>query len=124
MNKVLRASKSLKYLALLIFCVEVITPVFFFSSLDTATEGQSHNYFQNHKQSTVALATLIAEESFSEGEKEGGKSKDQVTLYNFQFRFSFWCQNELIKNAVPLVSQNELYRVSPSLHKLYCVFLI
>jgi hypothetical protein len=124
MNALMRTSTTLKYLALLIFCVEFLTPVFFFASPDKTSEDQFHSYLQDHKQSTVSLATLFAEESINEGEREGGRSKEHAIIYDFQFGFSFLGQHESVKSVVPFVTQNQLHRVTPPLYQLHCLLLI
>jgi len=124
MNALMRTSKALKYLALLIFCLEFLTPVFFFGTPDTSTEDQFHKHIQDHKQSAVSLASLFAEESLNEGEREGSRSKDQPAVFDFQFSFSFLSQYESFKSAVPFITQNQLYRANPPLYQLHCLLLI
>jgi hypothetical protein len=124
MNALVRASTTLKYLALLIFCVEFLTPVFFFASADKTSTDQVHAHLQDHKQSTVSLATLFAEESINEGEREGGRSKDQAISCDFQFSFSFLSQHKSVKSVVPFITQNQLHRVTPPLYQLHCLLLI
>jgi hypothetical protein len=124
MNELLRSSKSLKYLALFMFCVEFLTPVFFFTTPEVGMVESTVTHFQDHKQATLTLASLFAEETFNEGEREGSRSKDQVILYEFQFSFFFLSQHESIKSVVPFVTQNQLHRVMPPLYKLHCLLLI
>ncbi len=124
MNELIRKSKSLKYLALFIFCFEFLTLVFFFATPDFGIVESTVTHVQNNKQSTLTLASLFAEETFNEGEREGGRSKDHVTLYEFPFSFFFLGKHESIKSAVPFVTQNQLHRVTPPLYKLHCLLLI
>jgi hypothetical protein len=101
--------------------MEFLTPVFFFATPDEDMET-THTHIQDHKQSTVSLASLFAEENFNEGEREG--EKDSVILYDFQFSSFFLSQREAINGVVPFVTQNQRYRVTPPLYRLHCVLLI
>jgi len=124
MNMLLRTSKTLKYLALVIFCIEFLTPVFFFTTAEISGEEFSQLHFQDHKQSTVSIASLFTEETTSEEEREGGKSKDPLVAYDFQAIFSLLRQVEASQSAIPFVTQNQLHRVNPPLYQLYCLLLI
>ncbi len=124
MNALLRTSKILKYLALIIFCIEFLTPVFFFSTPEESGEEYSNAHFQDHKQASVSLASLFTEETTNEEERESGRSKDQLVDYDFQFAFSSLQQVEAALNILPFITQNELHRVTPPLYQLHCLLLI
>ena len=124
MNVLLRTSKTLKYLALLIFCFEFLTPVFFFTTTEISGDEFSHIHFQDHKQSTVSLASLFTEETTNEEEREGGKSKDHLISYDIQATFSFLTQVESSQSTIPFFTQNQLHRVNPPLYQLHCLLLI
>ncbi len=124
MNAVLRSNKTLKYFALLVFCMEFLTPVFFFSSYEENEAGITQTQIQDHKQSSVSLASLFAEETINEEEREGSRSKDHSVIYHQDFTFSFLRLLNSVSTSIPSVAQNGLHRAKPAIYKINCLFRI
>jgi hypothetical protein len=124
MNSLLRTSKVLKYLALVIFCMEFLTPVFLFASPQASSDEISRTHVQAHHQASLSLASLFAEENTNEGEREGSRSKDQLVSYDLHFSFSFSGRHVCASSAIPFFTQNELHRVMFPLYQLHCLLLI
>jgi hypothetical protein len=124
MNALLRKNRILKYLALIVFCMEFLTPVFFDAPPYESVEDQCQTHFQGHQQVSASLASLFTEENTNEEERESGRSKEQALVYHCEFSFSFLKQIESSTCTIPVITQNELHRANFPLYQFHCLLLI
>ena len=124
MNAQLRTSKPLKYMALVIFCAEFLSPVFLFAPAESGNEQPSHARLHDHRQASVSLMSLFVEEGTNEGEREGSRQKEQLVIFDLHFSFSLSGKRQSVMASIPFISQNQLHRASPPLYQLQCLLLI